>query len=135
MNPSVRPTRRIGWLRSCALCFAVLTGCGESLQPASEPAQARPILIKALDAWKQGTKIESLALGSPPLRILDRDWSGGSTLVSYEFKGESQKLGLDIQQPVDLVLKTPAGKEVKKTVNYLVTTGDKPMITRQDADD
>ena len=124
MNRTFRPAR---W----AWAFLLLAGCGSSLPLESDRNQARTILTGALDAWKQGTRPDA----SAKVRVNDREWTDGSTLEAYELQGDGQKLGLNVQQTVALQLKTPAGKSVKKTVNYVVTTGSYPLVMRQDIDE
>lgn len=127
--------RRSRWLSSCVLLAPMLGGCGGSLPPPSEPGQAKQILTDALDAWKRGDKPDAPASGKTPVRVLDREWSDGAILEGYAVEGDGQPLGLNVQQAVTLQLKTPQGKALKKTVNYLVTTGRNPMIARQDIDE
>jgi hypothetical protein len=120
---------------SLCLALPMFAGCGASIAPPSDPSQAREIVKTTLDAWKQGETPQALATKSPSVRVKDREWGDGSTLIDYELKGEGQRLGQDIQQSVALNLKTPKGKAVKKTVNYVVTTGSYPMVARQDIDE
>lgn len=129
-------TRRSWWLSTCVVCLpALLAGCGGSLPAASEPGQARELVTRALDAWKRGDKPESLASGSPSIQVRDREWGDGFALESYDLVGDGQKLGLTIQQGVSLQMKTPKGKALKKSINYVVTTGSYPMVARQDIDE
>ncbi len=127
----LRPVRAL----TLALTLATLTGCSNSLPPAAEPFEARKALTTALDAWKQGVQPDALVTATPPLHVLDRDWSEGSTLVGYELVGDGYPLGHNVQQTVSLELKTPRGKAVKKTINYVINAGDPPVIARQDLDD
>ncbi len=113
-----------------------LVGCGGGALPAaSEPDQAKQVLTAALDAWKRGEPVASLASAKPPVRVLDREWGDGFVLNRYDLKGEPQRMGLNIQQAVALDLKSPKGKTIKKTVFYTVTTGPQPVVARQDIDE
>lgn len=131
-----KPIHSLWMLAAWLSGFAALGGCGGAPLPsASEPQRAREVLTTALDAWKRGDKPETLVSAEPSVRVLDREWTDGSTLVAYQLKGEGQPLGLSIQQAVALELKNPKGRALRKEVNYVVTTGAKPMVARQDIDD
>lgn len=127
--------RRLRPACSLALALAALIGCADPLPPPAEPDGARQALTTALDTWQSGEPPDALASREPPLRILDRDWSGGSTLIGYKLKGDGHPLGPNVQQTVTLNLKTPRGKALKKTVNYVIGSGDPPVIARQDIDE
>lgn len=114
--------------------LACCAGCGGSLPAVSEPAKAGPILSAALDAWKRGEAPASLATAVPPVRVIDHEWQVGWGLQGYEIKGEAIPYGLNARQAVDLALKSPKGKSIKKTVTYLVGTGPPSVITREDLD-
>jgi hypothetical protein len=114
-----------------ALLFAC-SACSSTLPPPSTPAEARPLLERALDAWKDGDKPDALQSGTPPIRILEPDWSAGWSLVDYKLLGNGNPLGLRMQYIVELDLKDPRGKARKKTMTYLVSTGSMPMISRED---
>jgi hypothetical protein len=131
LHQSIRPAPGL-----CLLSVALFqAGCGENLPSNSDPAQARALVTQALDSWKSGREPASLVSSSPPLRVNDREWGDGYLLERYELKGESQRLGLNIQQAVALQLRSKKGKAVKKTVNYIVSTGSQPMLWREDIDE
>ena len=48
-----------------------------------EPDKARAALRTALDAWKAGRPIGSLAEASPPIVAQDFDWLAGAKLDDY----------------------------------------------------
>jgi hypothetical protein len=133
MNTSLRRVHRRA--SACLACFPLLAGCGSSLPAPSEPVQARQIVTSSLDAWKRGEKPEALASATPPVRVNDREWGDGYKLENYEIQGEAQPLGLNVQQAVALQLKDLKGKTIKKTINYVVTTGSQPLVARQDIDE
>src|SRR4051794_5766501 len=108
---------------ACLAYFPLLAGCGSSLPAPSEPGQARQIVTTSLDAWKRGEKPEALASSTPPVRVNAREGGDVYRLKNYETRGEPQPLGLNIQQSVALQLKDLKGKTIKKTINYVVTTG------------
>lgn len=112
-----------------------MLGCeGSPLPPTSNIADSKPILIQALDAWKKGEKPTSLAALNPPIQVLDSQWDGGWALVSYADMSDGVVSGVNVQHYVHLELKSPKGKTVKKTANFLVTTSSHPVVTRQDQD-
>lgn len=109
-------------------------GCGSTLPETSEVAKAGPVVTTALDAWKRGEKADSLLNAAPPVRVIDHEWQTGWALVDYKLEGAAVPYGPNIQQPVALELKNPNGKEIKKSVFYMVNTGKPSVITREDLD-
>lgn len=133
----VRPGRgalRLGAGCLLALVAALAAGCGESLPPAADSEQARQALTMALDAWKGGGTPETLASGSPPIRVIDRDWQEGRKLLTYELLGQGQGLGLNHQCPVRLTLEDARGKKALKQITYVVSPGEPLVISRLDVD-
>lgn len=105
-----------------------LSGCGGGFPSHSvDASKARDALKTTLERWKNGDAIDSLKSGSPTITAQDLDWLSGATLVSYEVAGEGGEMDANLKIPVRLTLKTKGGKEVKKSVSYLVTTS--PEIT------
>ncbi|MFO0959599.1 MAG: hypothetical protein U0800_19545 [Isosphaeraceae bacterium] len=51
----------------------------------------------------------------------------GNTLVAYEIDANAKDDNANLRIPVKLTMKSPQGKEVKKSVVYLV--GTSPSIT------
>ena len=113
----------------------LLAGCGSSLPAASDPSQAQELVLTRAARRLEARATRPARLATPAVRVNDREWADGSTLEAYELQGDGQPLGLNVQQTVALQLKTPAGKSVKKTVNYVVTTGSYPLVMRQDIDE
>jgi len=125
------PRRLAGY----GICLAILltAGCGTGDRPhQADPTQAKTTLHAVLDAWKSGAKPESLADRTPPIRVLDLDWKGGHTLLSYEASAEGKLNGYDLNYPVILELKKPKGGTVKKTAVYTVTTHPEILVMRQE---
>jgi hypothetical protein len=107
----------------------ILSGCsggGPRAAPV-DPARAREALQAALESWKKGDKIESLKDGSPPIVAQDFDWMAGNLLVAYEVAGEGKDDDANLRIPVKLIMRTAQGKEVKKSVWYVV--GTSPTLT------
>ena len=119
------------WLLPALL---LASGCGPAPPPEADADSSRRVLTTALDAWKQGAPASSLTAQSPPIRVLDGDWERGARLIEYQIQSEGQPLGLNRQCAVALTLKDPKGREIRKTVTYVVSAGDSPVVARQDAD-
>ncbi len=128
-------SRGILGLLSFAVFGSVISGCADSLPPPSDSSQVGTLVGKALDAWKGGASSESVSAGGLGFRVMDNDWRAGATLIGYELKGEPERYGLELLQPVALEIRTRKGKVEKKVVNYLVTTGSSPVVMRQDIDE
>lgn len=117
------------------LGLVAFVGCGKKLPPPSTPETARETLTSALDTWSRGEPPSTLAGATPPVMVLDREWEEGYTLERYALEGDGYTLGLGVQQAVALELKSPQGKSLKKTVNYVVNAGNPLVVARQDIDD
>ncbi len=106
----------------------ILAGCGGSQRAADvEPERARDALKTTLDGWKKGDAPDALKGGSPSIVAQDLDWLGGAKLVDYAVSGEGKPVAANLYVPVDLTLKLPNGKQVKKKVTYVV--GTSPYLT------
>ena len=116
-----------------AVVLIVSSGCTQDPPRPADPDEARLSLSTALDAWKAGGKPADLLVKTPPVHVLDRDWSAGSKVTSYELE-EGRPLGAGIQYPVSLTLENAKGKSAKKRVVYVVNTGEVVSIARQDLD-
>ena len=84
------------------------------------PEKAREALRTALDAWKAGAKIESLATGSPEIIAQDFDWMQGKKLVSYKVEGDGLPQDANLRVDVELELADDAGA----TCSHGGTDGD-----------
>jgi hypothetical protein len=109
---------------------ALVAGCsggsGGSAAPVDAP-KAREALKAALDGWKRGDKPEKFQSASPPMTVSDMDWQAGAKLINYQVKDDGKEYGPNLNVPVDLTIRTPQGKEAKKTVSYIV--GTSPTVT------
>ncbi|HEY2155947.1 MAG TPA: hypothetical protein VGH33_09980 [Isosphaeraceae bacterium] len=111
-----------------ALTVALVAGCSGSggAGPVDAP-RAREALKTALDGWKRGDVPASFATASPAMTVQDMDWQAGAKLVAYQVADDGKDFGLNLHVPVMLTLRTPQGKDVKKSVNYVV--GTTPIVT------
>ena len=118
------------FFRASFLALAALgvAGCSESFAPTPlNTSKAQEALKTTLEAWKKGDDITSLKNGSPAITAQDLDWLGGAKLVGYQIQGDGKPVDSNLRASVELTLKSSDGKDVVKTVNYLVTTS--PSIT------
>jgi hypothetical protein len=67
---------------------------------------------------------------TPTITAQDLDWMGGAKLVNYEVTGEGKSIESNLFVPVTLSMKTPAGKDVKKKVTYIVATSPYVSVFR-----
>ncbi|MFO0950128.1 MAG: hypothetical protein U0835_27500 [Isosphaeraceae bacterium] len=115
-------------LFAMATAGSILPGCSGSGRAAPvDPSRAREALNTALESWKKGEPIDALKTASPPIVAQDFDWMGGQKLVGFEVTGEGKDDDANLRIPVRLTLRTPQGKEVKKSVSYVV--GTSPSLT------
>jgi hypothetical protein len=130
-------------LGTSMLVFAalLLPGCSNpSVAHAVDPPQARDALKTALDEWKKGESVESLASASTPIIVQDFDWMSGAKLVEYELVDEGKAVDANLSIQVKLTLSggsqagkaagKAAGKTIQKKVWYLVTTSPKLTVFR-----
>lgn len=111
-----------------AVLLTVLAGCSETSQPdVVRPELAKETLVKALDAWKAGSKIDSLQAQSPSIVVQDRDWTAGKKLQGYSLNGEGRSVGANLSIEVELTLADASGKVATSKVWYLV--GTDPALT------
>jgi hypothetical protein len=123
-------TRRARFLSALLLALAALVaaGCEEKFAATSvDSSKALDALKTTLDAWKKGDAADTLKTASPAITAQDLDWLGGASLTDYAIEGQGDKVDSNLKVPVKLTLKTKDGKDVTKTVKYLVTTS--PSIT------
>jgi hypothetical protein len=115
-------------LFTLATAGPIVSGCSGGPRAAPVyPARAREALHTALESWKKGDRIEALKSGSPSIVAQDFDWMAGHRLVAYEVTGEGKDDDANLRIPVRLTVRTAQGKEVKKSVSYVV--GTSPAVT------
>jgi len=113
------------------LALALLTGCGTSLPPETDPAAGRDVLKTVLDTWAKGGTAADLKAGAPPVVAYDPDWEEGYKLVRYEIAPTDRRAGVDLLVAVKLTLTKGAGKPREKTVNFTVAIGAQTVVIRQ----
>lgn len=118
--------------RLAALAVVLLAGCsvGPKLAAPVEPDKARAALRTALDAWKAGKPIGSLAEASPPIVAQDFDWLAGAKLDDYAVLDEGKAEDANLKVRVRLAVRPAQGAAVKKTVTYVVGTDPKLTVFR-----
>jgi hypothetical protein len=119
-----------------ALLTAGFSGCGDaSASPTSlDPVTAQQTLTKALEAWKAGQPHDAPSRLSPPIRVADEYWLGGTVLLDFAVGdvGKTMRAGAAIHWPVTLTVRNARGKTVKQGVTYLVATSPEASVIRQD---
>jgi hypothetical protein len=111
----------------------LLSGCLGARPRAApvDPVRARETLHSALERWKMGDRIDALKTGSPPIVAQDFDWMAGHRLIAYEVSGEGRNDDANLRIPVKLTMRTAEGKEVKKSVSYVVGTSPSLTVFRE----
>ena len=125
---------RYGTLGVIVACLAailalMLSGCSGAAAHAVDPSRARDAPVTALDHWKTGDDPGALPSSNTPMTVQDFDWLGGAKLIDYQLLGEGQKRDANLSVKVKLTLASNQGKgkNVEKTVYYLV--GTSPSVT------
>ncbi len=117
-------------LRPFLLVLVFTIGCGSSLPPAADSAQARAALQSALDAWQKGDSLESLQGRSPPIHVNDFGWDRKDRLVKYEILSE-QASGQGWKARVLLTIQYPNGSQMQHEANYTVDTDPSLVVIRE----
>jgi hypothetical protein len=113
-------------LMLATLC-GFIAGCSGDSRPAPvNSAQAQEALKTALESWKEKKSIDAVRSASA-ITVQDQDWEAGLQLVSYKIQGSGKAVDAHLYSLVELVLRDQAGKEIRKTVTYMITTS--PHIT------
>jgi hypothetical protein len=102
-------------------------GCGGGVRNPVDPERAREALKTTLESWKKGESMDSLQSATPSIVAQDSDWRSGAKLTDFEVAGDGKPMDANLRVAVKLTLRNKQGKEVKKSVNYLVTTS--PAVT------
>lgn len=118
------------WLVVASLAAVLLSGCSGSAPSAVDDGQARDTLKTALDGWKKGDSPSALKEASPSIIVQDLDWINGDKLVDYQLDGDSKTREANLYIPVKLTIKRGQGKEVKKSVSYIVSTNPTHTVFR-----
>jgi hypothetical protein len=126
------PLKAIRGLRVACMLGAVallLAGCSPYGQRAArvDPPRAHEALKTMLEGWKNGDTPAEIKSGSPSIVVQDFDWMSGHRLLAYEIDGDGKDDDANLRIPVKLTMQSPSGKELKKTVSYVV--GTSPVLT------
>ena len=107
--------------------FAAI-GCGNDLPPQASPDQARAALVAALDAWKDGKPVESLAAHDTPIYFNDSKWTPEARLLSYSISEGHEMYGQTVRLAGTLSIKQPDGGTKERKFNYLIDTSPAIVI-------
>jgi hypothetical protein len=124
-------------MRRTILAFALLlipVACRSYRPSETDPAKGREALTSALETWKKGGAPADLKKGSPAVVVSDPDWEGGWLLLDYRVDPTERRAGVDLRLTATLTLKGPAGKTVRKTAGYVISTGSRLSVLRDDPD-
>lgn len=127
--PAAAPILR---LAACVTLMG-LVGCGGGPRRAApvDPEAARTVLRTTLDHWKQGQSLDSLAAASPAITAQDFDWQAGYTLNEYQVLDDGRNDDANLRVKVELDLRDPDGREVRKQVSYVVGTSPSATVFRE----
>ena len=99
----------------CLALALTMTGCAKK-RPRADADVARTTLRTALDAWKKGEPIDALKERDPPVTIVDHEWRDDFKLMDFKVSEKDQLFGSDLRCQVQLSLRSPKGKELKKKI-------------------
>jgi hypothetical protein len=111
------------------LAVQALCGCGSGSYRVAplDADEARETLQSALESWKKDESIDALQKETPPIVVVDVDWSGGMKLLTFEAIDQGTEVDGRLVNKVKLTLQDARGAQRKETVTYLVTTS--PALT------
>jgi hypothetical protein len=115
----------------CLLLLIAAPGCRRQARgKPADPAQGRDALKTALEAWKKGDSVESLASAIPSITVADQRWQDRYKLVRYELADDDKVVGYDLQCRTTLWLKSPDGKEFQEKAVFSVSTNPRLVVVR-----
>ena len=110
---------------------ACLAGCGVRQRAAPLDVElARDVLKTSLKTWKKGDSPDTLKNGLPSIIAQDPDWVTGARLVAYTLDGDDKRVAENLFVPAKLTLKLKNGKQVTKSVGYVIGTSPQVMVFR-----
>jgi hypothetical protein len=131
MRPNYpRPALGVAFLVGAFLLAAA--GCSSG--PVHTPVgagKARETLRTALESWKRGDRADALQAGSPPIYVIDAEWQAGAKLVEYQVTGDGQEKDAHLLCPVQLTVREPGGKVVRREVTYVISTAPNLTVSRK----
>lgn len=125
---------RLLWLVTWAGLMALVgVGCDSGPRRAApvDPEDARAVLRTTLDHWKQGQPADTLAAASPAITAQDLDWMAGYALRDYQVLDDGRGDNANLRISVELDLRDPNGREVRKQVSYVVGTSPSATVFRE----
>ena len=111
------------------LAPCLVTGCGRSLDPAVDPAEAGKALQTALEAWKSGKSPQDLAKASPFIIMNEDDWRVGKRLLDFDMEKGSVS-GRQVRCRVRIKLSDKDDKAVERDAVYIIDTVPQIVIVR-----
>lgn len=117
--------------RSTVLCVVMAIGCGRSGTPYPVKTDvAQKTLVSTMESWKEGKTPDSLQKASPSVVVQDMEWASGAKLLAYEVLDGAKAVDANLIAKVKLKLTNASGKEMEKTVTYVVGTAPKLTVFR-----
>lgn len=115
-------------LSSIAAACLMVSGCDQGARDlALDRNLARQSFVQFLETWKDGGRPGDLKEGDPAMIVGESTWEGGWSLTSYRLVDTKTDDGTNLHATAELVLRNPAGREVKSIKTYIV--GTSPVIT------
>lgn len=115
-----------------AALVIVFAGCSSGpVHAPVEAAKARETLRTALESWKKGDRVDALQSADPPIYVIDQEWQEGNKLVDFRITGDGDEKDAHLYCPVQLTVRSPAGKESKRDVTYIISTAPKLTVSRK----
>lgn len=114
-----------------AIAFAGCSSAG-TLPMATTAEKALPALESTLGAWKAGKTADELKAQSPPVYLLDADFSCGAKLVSFKIEDAGKPHGTGYRFDVTITVEAGGKPATPKKVAYRVVTEPSTGISRED---
>jgi hypothetical protein len=131
-RPGDLPAIGLGLVLPLVVMLVGVPGCGGAPRAAAvDPPKARDALRTTLEGWKGGAKPDDLRNGAPSITAQDLDWMAGATLVEYTILGDGTFDDANLRIPVELTLRDPGGRQVRKKVSYVVGTSPRITVFRE----
>lgn len=118
----------------CVVGPLLVIAAGCSSGPVHAPvdgARARDTLRTVLESWKKGDRVDALQGADPPIYVIDQEWQEGNKLVDFRITADGDEKDAHLYCPVQLTVRSPAGKESKRDVTYIISTAPKLTVSRK----
>ncbi len=116
----------------CLSLAAIVVGCSRPSIPVSDVEGAQRLVEASFTAWQNGKSVADMREGQPPVYVAEELWSPSFKLERFSIDGPGTVDGTNVRMPVTIEGADAAGKPVRRSMVYIVTTTPAQTIARAD---